>query len=123
MFYPGQTGATSGYFFFFERYLCRLFWCKMRFFIFPFVTFNLLILLGILVTTLMRIPSSSNSRLSPAQIILSRLVMTIDLNFALYFFLIADIGILLTPTYLLAVFELEKTIRNRIFGSFGTLDV
>ena len=49
--------------------------------------------------------------------------MTIDLNFALYFFLIADIGILLTPTYLLAVFELEKTILNWIFGSFGTLDV
>ena len=34
--------------------------------------------------------------------------MRTDLILALYFFLIAVIALLLTPTYLLAVFELEK---------------
>ena len=42
--------------------------------------------------------------------------MKTDLILALYFFLIAIIALLLTPTYLLAVLELEKIIRNRTFG-------
>ena len=43
--------------------------------------------------------------------------MTTDLILALYFFLIAVIALLLTPTYLLAVFELEKIVRNRTSGN------
>ena len=39
--------------------------------------------------------------------------MRTDLILALYFFLIAVIALLLTPTYLLAVFDLENFIRNR----------
>ena len=42
--------------------------------------------------------------------------MRTDLILALYFFLIAVIVLFLTPTYLLAVFELEKTYRNRTSG-------
>ena len=43
--------------------------------------------------------------------------MRTDLILALYFLLIAVITILLTATYLLAVFELEKVYRNRISGN------
>ena len=44
--------------------------------------------------------------------------MRTDLILALYLFLIAIIALLLTPTYLLAVFELEKIIRNRTSGNW-----
>ena len=40
--------------------------------------------------------------------------MRTDLPLAVYFFLIAVIVLLLTPTYLLAIFELEKIYRYRI---------
>ena len=43
--------------------------------------------------------------------------MKTDLILALYFLLIAIIALLLTPTYLPAVFELEKIIRNRTSGN------
>ena len=76
----------------------------MLFFIFRFVTFNLLISLGILTIALIRILSSNNSLIFPVQ----TLRMRTDLILALYFFLIAFISLLLTPTYLPAVFELKK---------------
>ena len=78
----------------------------MLLFIFPFVTLNLLISLGILTVALIRILSSSNSRVFPAKNF--TFGMRTVLILALYFFLIAVIVLLLTPTYLLAVFELEK---------------
>ena len=42
--------------------------------------------------------------------------MRTDLIPALYFSLIAIIALVLTPTYLLAAFELEEIIRNRTSG-------
>ena len=83
----------------------------MLLFIFPFVTLNLLISLGILTVALIRILSTSKSRVFPVKIF--TFGMRADLILALYFFLIAVIVLLLTPTYLLAVFELEKICRNR----------
>ena len=83
----------------------------MLLFIFPFVTLNLLISLGILTVALIRILSTSNSRVFPVQIF--TFGVRTDLILALYFFLVAVIVLLLTPTYLLAVFDLEKINRNR----------
>ena len=83
----------------------------MLLFIFPFVTLNLLISLGILTVALIRIVSSSTSRVFPAKIF--AFGMRSDLILALYLFLLAVIVLLLTPTYLLAVNELEKIYRNR----------
>ena len=48
--------------------------------------------------------------------LLFRWGMRTDLILALYFFLIAIITLLLAATYLLAVFEQEKIIRNRTYG-------
>ena len=85
----------------------------MIYFIFPFVTFNLFISLGFLTIALIKILSSSNSRIFQSK----TFGMRTDLILALYFFSIAVIALLLTPTYLLAVFQLEKIIRNRTAGN------
>ena len=56
--------------------------------------------------------------------------MRTDLILALYFFLIAVIALLLTPTHLLAVFELEKSFATELLeiesencSSFNNLNI
>ena len=85
------------------------------FFIFPLVTFNLLISLGFLTVFPSRILSSSKCCVSSVNFFTFR--MRTDSILAPYFFLIAIIALLLTPTYLLGVFELEKINRNRTYGN------
>ena len=67
---------------------------------------NLLISLGFLAIALIRIFSSGHSSFLQYKLF----GMKTDLILALYFFLVAVLALLLTHSYLLVLFELEKNI-------------